>query len=120
MWQAAIEMAKRCGGDRGSLGLMGPDSLPAAIKPNRLIVLETEGWPDVDPVTKAAFGQRRKMVRQSLKPLGVPVEELLSAAGLKGDERAEELPILAFLDMAKAVGMRRTAAKVNQSGAASP
>jgi Asp-tRNA(Asn)/Glu-tRNA(Gln) amidotransferase A subunit family amidase len=57
MWQVAIEMAKRCGGDRGALGLMGPDTLPAAIKPNRLIVLETEGWPDVDPATKAGFAQ---------------------------------------------------------------
>src|SRR6185437_4227750 len=55
MWQVAIEIARRCGGDRGAIGLMGPDSLPAAIKPNRLIVLETEGWPDVDPATKAAF-----------------------------------------------------------------
>src|SRR5688572_15661803 len=57
MWQVAIEQAKRCGGDRGALGLIGPDSLPAAIKPNRLIVLETEGWPDVDAATRAAFDQ---------------------------------------------------------------
>jgi Asp-tRNA(Asn)/Glu-tRNA(Gln) amidotransferase A subunit family amidase len=57
MWQVAIEMAKRCGGDRGSLGLMGPDTTPAAIKPNRLIVLETEGWSDVDAATKAAFAE---------------------------------------------------------------
>src|SRR5438445_8289561 len=57
MWQVAIEMAKRCGGDRGSFGLMGPDTLPAAIKPDRLIVLETEGWADVDPATKAGFGR---------------------------------------------------------------
>jgi Asp-tRNA(Asn)/Glu-tRNA(Gln) amidotransferase A subunit family amidase len=57
MWQVAIEMAKRCGGDRGALGLMGPDTLPAAIKPNRLIVLETEGWADLDPATKAGFAQ---------------------------------------------------------------
>jgi len=57
MWQVAIEMAKRCGGDRGSFGLMGPDTLPAAIKPSRLIVLETEGWADVDPATKAGFAQ---------------------------------------------------------------
>jgi Asp-tRNA(Asn)/Glu-tRNA(Gln) amidotransferase A subunit family amidase len=34
---------------------MGPDTLPAAIRPNRLIVLETEGWPEVDDATKAAF-----------------------------------------------------------------
>jgi 16S rRNA (adenine1518-N6/adenine1519-N6)-dimethyltransferase len=58
---------------------------------------------DVEAVTKAAFGQRRKMVRQSLKSLGVPVEACLEAAGLKGDERAEDLPIAAFLEMAKAV-----------------
>lgn len=57
MWQVAIETAKRCGGDRGALGLMGPDTTPAPIRPNRLIVLETEGWPDVDAATKAAFAQ---------------------------------------------------------------
>jgi Asp-tRNA(Asn)/Glu-tRNA(Gln) amidotransferase A subunit family amidase len=57
MWQTAIEMAKRCGGDRGAMGLMGPDTLPAAIKPDRLIVLETEGWPDVDAATKDAFAR---------------------------------------------------------------
>lgn len=61
----------------------------------------------VEQVTKAAFGQRRKMVRQSLKSLGVPVEALLAAAGLKGDERAEDLPIEAFLAMARALqGLR--------------
>ena len=57
MWQTAIEMAKRCGGDRGAMGLMGPDTLPAASKPNRLIVLETEGWPEVDAATKAGFAR---------------------------------------------------------------
>jgi 16S rRNA (adenine1518-N6/adenine1519-N6)-dimethyltransferase len=62
---------------------------------------------DLEAVTKAAFGQRRKMVRQSLKSLGVPVEALLAAAGLKGDERAEELAIAAFLDMAKALPVLR-------------
>jgi 16S rRNA (adenine1518-N6/adenine1519-N6)-dimethyltransferase len=61
----------------------------------------------VEQVTKAAFGQRRKMVRQSLKSLGVPVEGLLAAADLKGDERAEELPIECFLAMARALpGLR--------------
>ncbi|RUT28532.1 16S rRNA (adenine(1518)-N(6)/adenine(1519)-N(6))-dimethyltransferase RsmA [Arsenicitalea aurantiaca] len=65
------------------------------------------GVRDVETVTKAAFGQRRKMVRQSLKSLGVPVEGLLEAAGLKGDERAEDLPISAFLAMAQALGPLR-------------
>jgi Asp-tRNA(Asn)/Glu-tRNA(Gln) amidotransferase A subunit family amidase len=57
MWHSAIEMAKRCGGDRGALGLMGPDALPAAQKPDRLIVLETEGWRDLDAATKTGFAQ---------------------------------------------------------------
>ncbi|HEY0920450.1 16S rRNA (adenine(1518)-N(6)/adenine(1519)-N(6))-dimethyltransferase RsmA [Devosia sp.] len=58
---------------------------------------------DLEAVTRAAFGQRRKMIRQSLKATGVPVERLLAAAGLRGDERAEELPVAAFLAMAKAL-----------------
>jgi len=40
-------------------------------------------------------------VRQSLKASGVSVEHLLATAGLRGDERAETLPISAFLAMAR-------------------
>jgi len=62
---------------------------------------------NLEHITRAAFGQRRKMVRQSLKAAGVPVEGLLAAGGLKGDERAEELPVEAFLAMARALpGLR--------------
>jgi 16S rRNA (adenine1518-N6/adenine1519-N6)-dimethyltransferase len=50
------------------------------------------------------------MVRQSLKSTGVPVEGLLAAAGLAGNERAEELPVEAFLTMAKALRAARAAA----------
>ena len=64
---------------------------------------------DLEQITRAAFGQRRKMVRQSLKATGVAVEGLLTAAGLKGDERAEELPVEAFLAMAKALPVLRRA-----------
>jgi Asp-tRNA(Asn)/Glu-tRNA(Gln) amidotransferase A subunit family amidase len=67
MWQVAIEIAKRCGGDRGTIGLMGPDSPPAASKPNRLIVLETEGWLELDDTTKAGFAQ----VLRQLEAAGV-------------------------------------------------
>ena len=62
---------------------------------------------DLEAVTRAAFGQRRKMIRQSLKSTGVPVERLLEAADLKGDERAEDLPVEAFLDMAREVARSR-------------
>jgi 16S rRNA (adenine1518-N6/adenine1519-N6)-dimethyltransferase len=64
----------------------------------------------LEAVTRAAFGQRRKMVRQSLKSLGVPVAALLEAASLKGDERAEDLPISAFLAMASVLGQARRVA----------
>lgn len=57
----------------------------------------------LEAVTRAAFGQRRKMVRQSLRSLGMAVEGLLAAAELKGDERAEDLPLAAFLQMAAAL-----------------
>lgn len=63
---------------------------------------------DLETVTRAAFGQRRKMVRQSLKSTGVPVERLLDAAALKGDERAETLEIEAYLAMAKALRESRS------------
>ncbi|HEY0034044.1 MAG TPA: 16S rRNA (adenine(1518)-N(6)/adenine(1519)-N(6))-dimethyltransferase RsmA [Devosia sp.] len=64
---------------------------------------------NVEQITRAAFGQRRKMVRQSLKAAGVPVEGLLKAAGLGGNERAEDLPVEAFLAMAQALPNLRSA-----------
>ena len=65
MWQVAIEIAQRAGGDRGEVGLMGPSTLPAALKPNRLVVLETEGWVEVDDATKAAFDGLLKQLRDA-------------------------------------------------------
>ena len=55
MWQVAIEIARRCGGDPGRPGLIGPQSPPAPVKPERLVVLETEGWAELDGASKAAF-----------------------------------------------------------------
>jgi 16S rRNA (adenine1518-N6/adenine1519-N6)-dimethyltransferase len=60
----------------------------------------------LEKVTMAAFAQRRKMLRQSLKSLG-PVAELLAAAGLNGSERPETLPIEAFIAMANALDASR-------------
>jgi 16S rRNA (adenine1518-N6/adenine1519-N6)-dimethyltransferase len=52
-------------------------------------------------VTEAAFGQRRKMLRQSLKSLGG--ERLLDAAGIDGTRRAETLSVEEFVRLANAV-----------------
>src|SRR5262244_119449 len=51
-------------------------------------------------VTEAAFGQRRKMLRQSLKVLGVDTGALLAAAGIEPTARAEEIPIEGFVALA--------------------
>lgn len=56
----------------------------------------------LEAVTRAAFGQRRKMIRQSLKSLGVPVEPLLAEAGLQGSERAEDLDIPTYVTLTRA------------------
>lgn len=53
----------------------------------------------LERVTAAAFGQRRKMLRQSLKSLGVDVTELLSVSGIDGTRRAEEIDIAGFVAM---------------------
>ena len=59
MWQVAIEIARRAGGDPGRPGLFGPDAPPAARKPWRLIVMETEGWPALDDAAPLPPGRPR-------------------------------------------------------------
>ncbi len=51
-------------------------------------------------VTEAAFGQRRKMLRQSLKTLGVDAAALLVDAGVEPTARAEEIPVEGFVTLA--------------------
>ena len=48
----------------------------------------------MERLTAAAFGQRRKMLRGSLKPLGG--EALLDKAGIAADRRAETLSVAEF------------------------
>jgi 16S rRNA (adenine1518-N6/adenine1519-N6)-dimethyltransferase len=59
--------------------------------------------PTLERVTAAAFGQRRKMLRSSLKALGVPVEKLLAGAGIPPTARAEELSVADFCALARAL-----------------
>nr|WP_196242329.1 16S rRNA (adenine(1518)-N(6)/adenine(1519)-N(6))-dimethyltransferase RsmA [Azospirillum oleiclasticum] len=66
---------------------------------------EPADWKTMERVTAAAFGQRRKMLRQSLKPLG-DAEALLAEAGLDGTARAEEVPVAGFAALARAVSAR--------------
>jgi 16S rRNA (adenine1518-N6/adenine1519-N6)-dimethyltransferase len=53
-------------------------------------------------VTEAAFGQRRKMLRQSLKTLGIDPLALLGAVGIAPTARAEDIPVEGFVALANA------------------
>lgn len=63
---------------------------------------------DLSAVTAAAFGQRRKMLRQSLKPLGVDPVALTEAAGIDPTARAETVPVEGFVALARALRALRT------------
>jgi 16S rRNA (adenine1518-N6/adenine1519-N6)-dimethyltransferase len=52
-------------------------------------------------VTQAAFGQRRKMLRASLRSLGCDPRPLLATAGIAETRRAEELDIGEFCRLAE-------------------
>jgi 16S rRNA (adenine1518-N6/adenine1519-N6)-dimethyltransferase len=60
----------------------------------------------LERVTEAAFGQRRKMLRQSLKSLGADPAALLAAAGLDPTDRAEDIPVDGFVLLARAFAAR--------------
>jgi len=57
-------------------------------------------------VVAAAFGQRRKMLRSSLKPLGGDVEALLLSANIPPTARAEEIELERIRALARAVAVR--------------
>jgi 16S rRNA (adenine1518-N6/adenine1519-N6)-dimethyltransferase len=57
-------------------------------------------------VTEAAFGQRRKMLRQSLKSLGMDTAALIEAAGLEPTARAEEIDVAGFVALARRYASR--------------
>ncbi len=91
------------------------DVSPAAFTPPPKIVSSVvELVPDPAPlsceartlarVTQAAFGQRRKMLRQSLKSLGVDPAPLLATAGIDETKRAEEVDVPGFVALARMIG----------------
>jgi 16S rRNA (adenine1518-N6/adenine1519-N6)-dimethyltransferase len=55
----------------------------------------------MERVLAAAFGQRRKMLRGSLKSLGGKTDALLEAAGIDGTRRAESLSVEEFCALAR-------------------
>ena len=65
--------------------------------------LAKANWQDLETVTAAAFGQRRKMLRSSLKSLDINIEE----TGIDPTRRAEELSVEEFCGLARAYEERQ-------------
>jgi Asp-tRNA(Asn)/Glu-tRNA(Gln) amidotransferase A subunit family amidase len=84
MWQVSIEIAMRAGGDRGSRGLTGLATPPQAVRPQRLMVLETEGFARLDEKTKAGFAQ----VLEQIAHTGVKLLTRRDCAEVESLERA--------------------------------
>jgi 16S rRNA (adenine1518-N6/adenine1519-N6)-dimethyltransferase len=63
----------------------------------------------LEQVTMAGFGQRRKMLRQSLKQVSADSIALCEAAGVEPTLRAENLDIEAFCGLARALDAQRAA-----------
>jgi 16S rRNA (adenine1518-N6/adenine1519-N6)-dimethyltransferase len=55
----------------------------------------------LEQVSAAAFGQRRKMLRQSLKSLGIEPARLVAAAEIDETRRPETVPVGGFVAMAR-------------------
>jgi 16S rRNA (adenine1518-N6/adenine1519-N6)-dimethyltransferase len=71
------------------------DALPAPRFPADADVLRR--------VVAAAFGQRRKMLRASLKGVSPQIEDHLRAAGIPPTERAEQVGIEGFCALARSL-----------------
>jgi 16S rRNA (adenine1518-N6/adenine1519-N6)-dimethyltransferase len=69
-----------------------PGEAPAGVDPKR-----------IEQLTEAAFGQRRKMLRSSLKPVPGAIEAL-ERHGIDPKRRAETLPVGDFVALARALG----------------
>jgi len=57
----------------------------------------------LERVVAAAFNQRRKMLRSSLKSVSPDIEDMLAAAGIKPTERAEQVSLEEFCALAREV-----------------
>jgi 16S rRNA (adenine1518-N6/adenine1519-N6)-dimethyltransferase len=66
---------------------------PRSLRPSQAVLTQLER------ITREAFGQRRKMLKSSLKPLGGGV--LCEAAGISPEARAETVDVAGFMRMAR-------------------
>jgi 16S rRNA (adenine1518-N6/adenine1519-N6)-dimethyltransferase len=70
----------------------------------------------LERVTAAAFGQRRKMLRQSLRSLGLDTPRLLFEAAIEETRRAEEIDVAGFVALARAAERQEEPAEDEVAG----
>ncbi|TCT11376.1 dimethyladenosine transferase [Tepidamorphus gemmatus] len=70
----------------------------------------------LERVTTAAFGQRRKMLRSSLRPLVEDPDMVLQAVGIDAAQRAEDVPVGGYVALAAALSRAGRPAPGQASG----
>ncbi len=89
VWEVAVQIARRAGGDRGCAGLWGPFTPPLPLRPERVVVMETAGWRSLDGASRAAFEEVLDrldaagvvVLRRDGHPLVGAFEEAIAGAG---------------------------------------
>ena len=76
------------------------DSALVVLKPKSQVEVNCS-QSSLEKITTAAFGQRRKMLRQSLKGLGIDHMALLEKAGINPEIRAEKVDPITYYNLAK-------------------
>jgi Asp-tRNA(Asn)/Glu-tRNA(Gln) amidotransferase A subunit family amidase len=90
-WQVAYEIAQRAGGDPGFPGLYGPATPPEPVRPNKLAVLETDGWAVATAGAKQAFATAIATLTAAGIRLATRRDDERVAAVETAIERAREL-----------------------------
>ena len=74
----------------------------------------------LERVTQAAFGQRRKMLRQSLRTLGVDPMPLLEFACIDPTARAEDIPVAGFVALAQRIADPQISSRSERTNSDNP
>jgi 16S rRNA (adenine1518-N6/adenine1519-N6)-dimethyltransferase len=98
-WTCAASVALRV----PAAAFVPPPKVDSAVVVLTPHLVQPEAWlfAAMERATAAAFGQRRKMLRGALKPIGG--ERLLEAAAIEPTRRAETLSVAEFERLARAV-----------------
>lgn len=102
MVQALAEVTLQC--EISPKAFMPPPKVTSTVVtlvPRKKPLIDSEHLPKLKAVCGAAFGQRRKMLRSSLKALNADTEAMLEQADIEPTLRAEQLSVSQFCALAQ-------------------